>query len=197
MLYASADSAEVSVLRLADVEVRRAERGDLEALLRLVLATYAHYYHPRRRLPDHRATRERLGRYLNVSPGFEAFLALDGDGDPLGYALYARAFWTSECDLALLLKEIFVFEQFRNLGIGGLLMRKVAEEAESSGCCRLIWMVDRGNADAMRFYRRFEEVRDQRKVVMSVVREDIGLVAKRAAPLSRLAAVPFRVVGKS
>ena len=60
-----------------------------------------------------------LGRYLNVSPGFEAFLALDGDGDPLGYALYARAFWTSECDLALLLKEIFVFEQFRNLGIGG------------------------------------------------------------------------------
>ncbi|MGR4000869.1 MAG: GNAT family N-acetyltransferase [Alphaproteobacteria bacterium] len=165
-------------MRSPEVTVRRATHEDLEMLLRLVLATYAHYYHHRRPLPDHKEIRDRLTQYLNVSPGYEALLALDAQGDPVGYALYARVFWTSECDLALLLKEIFVFEQFRSRGIGALLMRQVAREAEAHGCCRMIWTVDRANSEAMRFYRRFSEVHDQRKTVLAVGGEDIARIAR-------------------
>ena len=93
-------------------EIARAEAQDLPDLLRLVLATYAHYYRGRSAPPDPGDLRVRLAKYLNASPGFEALLARARPaGSPaaapiaVGYALYARTFWTSECDLAVALER--------------------------------------------------------------------------------------------
>ena len=45
-------------------------------------------------------------------------------------------------------------KEFRNKGVGGLLMQKVLEEARHSGCYRVDWNVRDWNVKGINFYKK-------------------------------------------
>ena len=160
---------EAPQLQNIPVRIVQVQESDLDSLVKLLRATYEHYgvSAATRHLSDE-ALRSRLAAYLNRSPGYAAILAKDERGVALGYALYAETFWTSECDLTLLLKEIFVLKPYRNRGVGRDLMRHVASAALNRGCARMVWAVDRNNRSATRFYKRLSGAIEQKKRLFAV-----------------------------
>ena len=60
----------------------------------------------------------------------------------------------SDETIQLQLKALFVRKEFRNKGVGGLLMQKVLEEARHSGCYRVDWNVRDWNVKGINFYKK-------------------------------------------
>lgn len=147
--------AEPSRLRLAG-------RDDLPLLARLLEETFA-FYGERPPCPRAELTR-RLGKHLGSEPGFEALLAERGE-EALGYAIFAPVFWTSDCEMALFVKEIYLRPAARGAGLGRALMVELARTAEARGWTKLVWTVDRPNRAARRFYDGLPGARQLDKLV--------------------------------
>ena len=75
------------------------------------------------------------------------------DGRPAGFALYFFNYSTWKGCPGLYLEDIFVHPEFRGLGIGKALLRRVAAIAVERGCPRLQWEVLDWNTPAIDFYR--------------------------------------------
>lgn len=147
---------------MADHLIRAAEAEDAGRLARLMQETYA-FYGERPPVPESTLI-ERLQTYLGANPGFEALIAEQGNQD-LGYAIYAPVFWTSDCQLSLFLKELYLVESARGRGIGRDLMVRLAAIALERGWTRMIWTVDRHNLKARRFYDSLAGAQPLDKVV--------------------------------
>ena len=133
--------------------LRQAEQDDLALLTHLLVETFTFYGQPPPCSRDELALR--LIKGLNCTPGFEALLAEGEDEDSaLGYAIYAPVFWTSDCELSLFLKEIYLRPQSRGRGLGQMMMQRLAQIALERGWTKLVWTVDHGNRAARRFYDR-------------------------------------------
>jgi GNAT superfamily N-acetyltransferase len=85
-------------------------------------------------------------------PPFECLLA-EYESEPAGFALFFRNYstWTGRCGLYL--EDLFVRAEYRGRGIGGALMRRLAELAAERGWARMDWMVLDWNTNAQSFYR--------------------------------------------
>ncbi|WP_426076220.1 GNAT family N-acetyltransferase [Janthinobacterium sp. PSPC3-1] len=132
--------------------VRRAGVGDATALIGLMraLARFEGY------LDQFRVTEtDLLERGLDQGPRqeFTALVADDGSGGLLGYAVVCSLPFTYDLLPNLLLKELYVDETSRGLGIGRALMTAVMAEGRARGCARLKWDVLKGNTRAQAFYR--------------------------------------------
>ncbi|MGM0561267.1 MAG: N-acetyltransferase family protein [Pseudomonadota bacterium] len=147
---------------MADHVIRAAEAEDAGRLVRLLQETYA-FYGEKPPVPEDLLI-QRLQQYLGANPGFEALLA-EQDGRDLGYAIYAPVFWTSDCQLSLFLKELYLIEDARRCGVGRDLMVELASIALERGWTRMIWTVDRHNHKARRFYDSLQGTQAIDKVV--------------------------------
>lgn len=135
---------------MASVDIRAATAEDCGLLAALLSEAFAYYG---QRLPVSAAeTAAKLRRHLGVQPGFEALLA-EQDGYALGFAIYAPVFWTSDCEIGLFLKEIYVTAKARHQGVGRALMAELARIALARDWTRMVWTVDRNNRPALRFYQ--------------------------------------------
>jgi GNAT superfamily N-acetyltransferase len=87
-----------------------------------------------------------------TAPPFECLLA-EYECEPAGFALFFRNYstWTGRCGLYL--EDLFVREEYRGRGIGGALMRRLAELAAERGWERIDWLVLDWNTKAQSFYR--------------------------------------------
>lgn len=96
-----------------------------------------------------------LERGLSGGPGqqFTALVADTGKGQLPGYALVYTVPYTFDLRPSLMLKELYVHESARGLGIGQALMAAVLNLAKQLGCARLKWDVLPGNTRAQAFYR--------------------------------------------
>jgi len=96
---------------------------------------------------------------LNNSTGrrstrqFVAFVAESGTGALPGYAVVHTIAFTYDLRPTLVLKELYVDDAARGLGIGHALMAAVMAEGKAQGCARLKWDVLPGNLRAQAFYR--------------------------------------------
>ncbi len=158
----------------AGTEIRRAGPADCGRLAALLLEAFAFYGDPQP-LPATEMT-ERLRRRIDCEPGFEALLA-EGDGVPLGFAIYAPVFWTTDCELALFLKEIYVTEAARGSGLGRAMMAEMARIAAERGWTRVVWTVDRFNRRAVRFYKSLPGLRVLDKNVFLITGESLRRLA--------------------
>jgi GNAT superfamily N-acetyltransferase len=79
-------------------------------------------------------------------------LIADTDGAPAGFALYFYNYSTWLGRPGLYLEDLFVLPEFRGLGIGKALLRRVAAIAVEKGCLRLQWEVLDWNTPAVDFY---------------------------------------------
>ena len=129
--------------------IRSATRADIPLILKFIraLATYE-------REPDAvTATEADLLRDGFGPNPFYFCLIAEHDGQAAGFALYFFNYSTWVGRPGLYLEDLFVPPEFRGLGIGKALLKKVAAIAIEKNCPRLQWEVLDWNTPAIDFYR--------------------------------------------
>ena len=72
----------------------------------------------------------------------------------VGLLVYYFVPFTYRAKPTLIIKELFVTDGYRSKGVGGLLMKAVAREAEKAGCGLMKWYVAKWNKRSIQFYER-------------------------------------------
>lgn len=131
--------------------VRAFQRDDAEQLLALMraLAEFEGYAH---RFAVNEF--ELLRRGLGDDPQFEALVAerADRPGELLGMAVYHFVRYSADLRPDLMLKELYVAERARAMGVGHALMERLQQRARDAGSTRIKWLVLPDNERAKRFY---------------------------------------------
>ena len=131
------------------VAIRPAVADDVPLVLRFIreLAEYE-------RLADQVvATEEGLRHTLfGPAPKAEVVFAMV-DGAEAGFALFFHNYSTFLGKLGLYLEDLYVRPELRGRGVGGALLRHLAQLALERGCGRLEWSVLDWNEPALAFYR--------------------------------------------
>ena len=86
-------------------------------------------------------------------PDFHCLVAED-NGTLIGMLVYYFVPFTYRAKPNLIIKELYVAEQQRSKGVGKVLMKAVAREAEKSGCGQIKWWVAKWNHRSIQFYER-------------------------------------------
>jgi len=86
------------------------------------------------------------------NPYYSCLIA-EYNGTPAGFALYFFNYSTWMGRPGIYLEDLFVLPEFRGLGIGKALLKKVAAVAIEKDCRRLQWEVLDWNTPAIDFYR--------------------------------------------
>jgi GNAT superfamily N-acetyltransferase len=132
------------------VTIRFATERDVPVIWELVraLAVYEGLGH--RFAATEALLREAL---YGVSPAAEVLLAED-DAVPVGIAIFFGIYSTFLAQRGLYLEDLYVREHARGKGIGGALLRRVAEIALERGCARIEWSVLDWNDPSIQFYKQ-------------------------------------------
>lgn len=131
------------------VTIRPANEGDVPQILAFIRALAAYEREPDAVI----ATEEGLLRDgFGPTPYYHCLIA-DLDGRPAGFALYFFNYSTWMGRPGIYLEDLFVPPEFRGLGIGKALLKKVAAIAVEKDCRRLQWEVLDWNTPAIDFYR--------------------------------------------
>jgi GNAT superfamily N-acetyltransferase len=83
-------------------------------------------------------------------------------GQVVGYAVLLEIPFTYDLRPTLLLKELYVADDYRGKGLGQKLLQHVAMSARTRGVGRLKWDVLTGNHPAMEFYERLGGFQDKK-----------------------------------
>lgn len=128
--------------------IRNATEADIPKILAFIRALAAY-----ERAPDAvKATEADLRAHgFGPHPYFQCLIA-EHDGRPAGFAFYFFDYSTWIGRPGIYLEDIFVYPEFRGLGIGKALLRAVAAVAVEKGCARLKWEVLDWNTPAIDFY---------------------------------------------
>jgi GNAT superfamily N-acetyltransferase len=133
------------------VDIRFAEGRDARSILGFIrgLAEYEHELSAVK--VDEPTLREQLS---SERPPFECLLA-EVDGDPVGFALFFHTYSTWTGKRGLWLEDLYVLPERRRLGVGRLLLQRVAAVAVERNCGRFEWSVLDWNEPAIAFYKSF------------------------------------------
>ena len=140
------------------MHVRLAVTEDTDRLLDLMegLARFEDY------IDQFAVTRESILEHgFGANRIFTAFVA-EHEDDLVGMAVTYPILWTYTLCPKLVLKELFVVEVARNLGVGKALMASVKAHGRSIGASEIIWTVMTGNAAAESFYRSLGGLPDRK-----------------------------------
>jgi GNAT superfamily N-acetyltransferase len=99
------------------------------------------------------ATKEGLLRDGFGANPFYYCLIAEHNHRPAGFAFYFFNYSTWMGCPGIYLEDLFVHPEFRGLGIGKALLKKVAAIATTKGCKRMQWEVLDWNTPAIDFYR--------------------------------------------
>ncbi len=122
-----------------------------DEFVRLIHAL-ADYEHLER--PDAAAVERLRSHALGPRPRFEAALAVDDGGRAVGYAIWFEAYSSFMAKPTIYLEDLFVLEDARGSGAGGMLFDHVRTMGEQRGCGRMDWQVLDWNTPARDFYHR-------------------------------------------
>lgn len=132
------------------ITVRAALPADVPALLELMraLAVFEDYIEAFR-LDE----RELLARAFGDSPQCQVFVA-EREAQLAGYAVLLEIPFTFDLRPTLILKELYIAEAFRGMGLGKALLQQCAQWGTLRQAGRLKWDVLLGNKNAEAFYQR-------------------------------------------
>lgn len=95
-----------------------------------------------------RFTPENLHRYLRADDRWMCLLRLSGT--PAGYCSWVRTETTDEMKL----EQLYLLEEHRGKGLGGLMLRHIENHARQQDCRQLSLQVNKQNMEAVAFYRK-------------------------------------------
>ena len=133
------------------MSVRPIRPEDVPAVVGLVreLAEYE------KALDEVQLTEERLtGSLFGDSPALFGHVAVTGDGDVVGTALWFLNFSTWRGTHGIYLEDLFVRPEHRGTGLGRELLRTLAALCVERGYSRLEWWVLDWNTPSIEFYKR-------------------------------------------
>ena len=131
------------------LHIRPASREHVPLLLEMILE-FATFEKLREEVTITEAMLERDG--FGRQPRFRTLIA-EWNRAPAGYAICFPIYSTFQGP-ALFLEDVYVRPQFRDKGIGKLLIGEVAAMAMREGCRALRWEVLQWNQPAIDFYKR-------------------------------------------
>lgn len=128
--------------------IRPATAGDVSRLLTFIqgIAEYERL--------EHQVTATEEGLLTSLfgdEAAAEALLAF-ADGEPAGFAVFFHTYSTFLGQRGMHLEDLYVSPEYRRLGLGTLLLRRVAAIAVERNCGRFEWMALDWNTDAHTFY---------------------------------------------
>ena len=86
-------------------------------------------------------------------PDFHCLVA-EENNRLVGLAVYYFVPFTYRAKPNIIIKELYVADKHRSKGVGKLLMKAVATEAEKAGCGAIKWFVAKWNERGVQFYER-------------------------------------------
>lgn len=130
--------------------VRRAVAADRPALARLFRQMQAHYGSP-----DPAGGAERMAGLLTRAGERLPFALLaERNSEPMGLATLNPVLFGGAFQWMLFLKDLYVTESARSLGVGRALIGAMARTAIAEDYCRIDWTTDATNHGAQRLYDR-------------------------------------------
>lgn len=133
------------------MRIRKAVESDISNLLPLMreLAEFEKYAN------DFAVTEDVLREqgFHRSPPDFHCLIAEEG-GDLVGFLVYYFVPFTYRARPNLIIKELYIADGYRSRGVGKLLMKAVAREAEQAGCGMIKWYVAKWNERGVQFYER-------------------------------------------
>ncbi|MCA9321749.1 MAG: GNAT family N-acetyltransferase [Planctomycetes bacterium] len=106
------------------------------------------------RAPDAvEATESDYRRQLAMTPAPFECLLIEDEGAPAGMALFFHNYSTWKGKRGLWLEDLYVRPDHRGRGLGGKLMRRLAQIALERDCARMEWWVLDWNEPALEVYR--------------------------------------------
>jgi GNAT superfamily N-acetyltransferase len=132
------------------ITIRKATRADAPQFLALIQALADYEKLPG---PDAAAqTRLVADAFERTTPRFEVFLAFDESNQAVGYTITFETYSTFLAQPTLYLEDLFVLEDSRKHGAGGLLFQNIVEARR--GCGRMEWSCLEWNTLAQEFYAK-------------------------------------------
>lgn len=138
--------------------IRHFEQRDVVKLLNMMkqLATFEDY------IDDFKVTEDYLSCHgLGENKQFYALVA-EVDGKVSGYACYYFIPFTYHLKPKMILKELFISDGARGLGLGGQLFEALKREAQKQACCQIEWTVLPENDQAQAFYQKHAAAHDDK-----------------------------------
>ena len=137
---------------MTNIKLRRAERGDAETVIGLIIALAKfENLSP----PDEAAQARLIEHGFGENPKFEIMLAeVDDAPSPVGYALLLQTYSTFLAQPSLYLEDVFVLPEYRKRGIGTALIRHGVRAAYERGYGRMEWTCLDWNTNAQAMYER-------------------------------------------
>ncbi|MEG1559518.1 MAG: GNAT family N-acetyltransferase [Clostridia bacterium] len=130
-----------------NVSFRYAKTGDEEKILTFVRAL-AEYEHMEDEVI---ATPDILNEWLFVKKTAEVIFLIFNDKE-VGFALFFQNFSTFLGRGGIYLEDLFVLTEYRGMGFGKAILRKLAEITVERGCGRLEWVCLDWNKPSIDFY---------------------------------------------
>lgn len=130
-----------------NVEIRFADRADTGLILEFIkeLAAYE-------QLSGEVVADEKLLEEWIFDKGKAEVLICNCQGEPAGFALFFHNFSTFLGRAGIYLEDLFVKARFRKLGLGKLLLQRLAQITLERGCGRLEWYCLDWNQPSIDFY---------------------------------------------
>lgn len=76
----------------------------------------------------------------------------------VGFALYYHNYSTFTGDRGLYLEDFYLLPEYRKLGIGKKLFKKIINIAYKNNCSRMEWMCLKWNQPSIDFYKKYEAI---------------------------------------
>ena len=132
------------------IHIRPARREDGPALVGLIRALAAF---EKLAGPDDAAVARLTEDAFGARPRIEVLLAeLDGDPEPVAYAILFQTYSTFRARPTLYLEDLFVHPRSRRRGVARAVMEHLRTLATLRGCGRVEWTVLDWNVDAQALY---------------------------------------------
>lgn len=132
---------------MENVVFRYAEEKDTQVILEFIkeLAIYENM------LEDVVATEELLKEWIFEKNKAEVIFAMEGETE-VGFALFFHNFSTFLGRAGIYLEDLFVKKEYRGMGYGKALLKKLAQITVERGCGRLEWSCLDWNKPSIDFY---------------------------------------------
>jgi len=157
------------------LDIRLCQSADLEAVWPLFLRLYEHYDMANSLTPEDIQAYVRDYVLAPQSPTTVA-LAFEG-GTPVGLATFTIVYPAPACQGQLFMKDLFIDEASRGLGVGPALMTFLARHAVDTNCGRFAWTTETSNPRAMSFYARLGAQPVENKVYYRIAGEQLRAFA--------------------
>lgn len=132
---------------IKDIQIRFAEKADLQAIRELVMELAIFEKSPES------VTATDKDYEMAFDTGLISMLVAEKDNNIVGMTLYYDTFSTWRGKM-LYLEDFVVKEAFRAQGIGDLLFDATVAEAKNRKCTMMKWQVLDWNSGAVKFYER-------------------------------------------